>query len=114
MTVVIKKDDILEKFHELMVSLDEFIGIADLEEAVNDCQKFQYPPKIGRWVKVTGNFATPGGTPLFVCEKCGGDQHLYGVEFPRRKVFCSKCETVNLYPWEGCLEEMEEHDENND
>lgn len=62
--------------------------------------------KIGRWVQETGDFLTPGGTPYYICEKCGQDGHLHGVEYPRRKVFCENCGTANLYPWERCYEEI--------
>ena len=57
-------------------------------------------PIIGRWKKVEGPYMTPEGTPLYVCEKCGCSQHLHGVEYSRRKVFCDQCGTVNFYPWE--------------
>ena len=56
--------------------------------------------KIGRWVKEEGDFLTPGGTPYFICEKCGESGHLFGVEYPRRKEFCDKCGTRNFYPFE--------------
>ena len=66
--------------------------------------------KIGRWKQLEGNYMTPGGTPVFVCAKCGGSEHLHGVEFPRRKVFCNRCGTANVYPWEKDydIEETEE------
>ena len=51
--------------------------------------------KIGRWEALRG-YVTPGGTPIYVCAKCGKSQHLYGVEYHRRKVFCEDCGTVNL------------------
>ena len=64
--------------------------------------------KIGRWEKLHGGYATPGGTPIYVCATCGKSQHLYGVEYQRRKVFCEDCGTVNLYPWEKSIEETED------
>ena len=61
-------------------------------------------PKIGRWVKTHGGI-TPGGTPVYVCGNCGGSEHLHGVEYRKRKVFCDKCGQVNVYPWEEILED---------
>ena len=104
----VKKEEVFGKFHELMNTLDDYIGISDLEDAVNDLTSYSYPLKIGRWSKVVGNYVTPGGTQLYACSVCGGHRHLYGPAFPLRKVFCDKCGTVNLYPWEGCIEEKEE------
>ena len=63
--------------------------------------------KIGRWEELHGGYVTPGGTPIYVCAKCGKSQHLYGVEYRLRKVFCENCGTVNLYPWEKSIEETE-------
>ena len=62
--------------------------------------------KIGRWVEEKGDFLTPGGTPYYICAKCGQNGHLHGCEYPRRKVFCETCETANLYPYERCYEEI--------
>lgn len=59
--------------------------------------------EIGRWQKLYG-YAAPGGTPIFACEKCGGCEHLHGAEYPKRKIFCDKCGTINLYPWEEAYE----------
>lgn len=56
--------------------------------------------RIGRWKEVEGNYITPGGTPLYVCEQCGGGQHLHGVEYPEQALVCPKCGSINLYPWE--------------
>lgn len=64
----------------------------------------QKPVIISRWVKVTGDFTTPGGTPYFVCGQCGGSGHLYGVEYRKRKVLCDGCGSVNIYPWEQAHE----------
>ena len=50
---------------------------------------------------------TPGGVLAYVCSKCGGSEHLYGVEFTRRKVFCDTCGSVNVYPWERTIEDNE-------
>lgn len=69
---------------------------------------------IGRWQKATGNYLTPGGTPYFVCGKCGGSGHLYGVEYSRRKVLCDNCGRVNIYPWEKSYEEGSSLWENDD
>lgn len=63
--------------------------------------------RIGHWKEKKGSYMTPGGTPIYVCAKCGGSEHLHGVEYPRRKVFCEACGTVNLYPWERAYEEEE-------
>lgn len=61
--------------------------------------------KIGRWREIKGNYATPGGTPLYECGSCGGSQHLHGVEYRRRKVICDNCGRINIYPWENAYEE---------
>lgn len=55
--------------------------------------------KIGHWMKVPGGM-TPGGTAVYVCEACKGSEHLHGAEYPKRKLICNKCGTVNIYPWE--------------
>ena len=64
-------------------------------------QDFTY----GKWEKISSGM-TPGGTPMFVCSKCGGSEHLHGVEYPRRKLVCDKCGCVNSYPWESTYEEL--------
>ena len=56
--------------------------------------------RVGRWKELKGNYFTPGGTPVYVCAKCGGSEHLHGVEYPRRRVYCNHCGTANVYPWE--------------
>ena len=61
--------------------------------------------KIGRWKEIKGNYATPGGTPLYECGSCGGSQHLHGLEYSRRKVICDNCGRINIYPWEKAYEE---------
>lgn len=54
---------------------------------------------INRWKQIPAGM-TPGGTPMYVCANCGKSEHLYGVEFPRRKVLCKECGSLNFYPWE--------------
>jgi len=72
---------------------------------INDAIRLlQQPVTISRWVKVSGDFTTPGGTPYFVCGQCGGSGHLYGVEYSKRKVLCDGCGCVNIYPWERAHE----------
>ena len=72
---------------------------------INDAIRLlQQPVTISRWVKVSGDFTTPGGTPYFVCGRCGGSGHLYGVEYSKRKVLCDGCGCVNIYPWEQAHE----------
>lgn len=60
-------------------------------------------PRFGRWKKVPAGM-TPGGTPMFVCARCGGAEHLHGAEYPGRKVLCGDCGAVNFYPWEKLLD----------
>lgn len=64
-------------------------------------------PKIGKWVKATykETMLTPGGTPIYVCGGCGGSDHLYGVEYSKRKIICDQCGRVNIYPWETAYEQ---------
>ena len=59
----------------------------------------------GKWQKAMGAYMTPGGTPVYVCSRCGGTEHLYGVEFPERKMVCDDCGSINSYPWEKTIEE---------
>ncbi len=81
------------------------IGIRQLRELIVDATRcLQQPIVISRWVKVTGDFLTPGGTPYFVCGRCGGSGHLYGVEYTKRKILCDDCGCVNIYPWEQAHE----------
>jgi len=75
-----------------------------LHASVDALALLQQPVTISRWVKVTGDFTTPGGTPYFVCGQCGGSGHLYGVEYNKRKVLCDGCGSVNIYPWEQAHE----------
>lgn len=53
----------------------------------------------GRWKKLPGGMS-PGGTPSYVCDRCGGTEHLYGVEYPEKKLQCKVCGQINVYPWE--------------
>ncbi len=62
-------------------------------------------PEIGRWKEAKNKYLTPGGTPLFVCGKCGQTDHLYGSEYMKRKVICDCCGRINIYPWEKAFEE---------
>lgn len=75
-----------------------------LHASVDALALLQEPVTISRWVKVAGVFTTPGGTPYFVCGRCGGSGHLYGVEYRKRKVLCDGCGSVNIYPWEQAHE----------
>lgn len=63
--------------------------------------------KFAKWVKAPGGI-TPGGTPMYVCSICGGSEHLYGVEYQRRKMVCDECGCVNSYPWEKILDKESE------
>ena len=60
---------------------------------------------IGKWAKDESGGLTPGGTPMYVCGKCGQSAHLFGVEFSKRKVICDGCGRVNIYPWETAHEQ---------
>ena len=81
------------------------IGIRQLRELIVDTTRLlQQPITISRWVASTGDFLTPGGTPYYVCGRCGGSGHLYGVEYTKRKVLCDDCGCVNIYPWEQAYE----------
>jgi len=53
----------------------------------------------GRWKKLPGGMS-PGGTPSYVCDSCGGTEHLYGAEYPAKKLMCKECGRINVYPWE--------------
>ena len=35
--------------------------------------------EIGKWVKLSSAYLTPGGTPVYVCGKCGGGDHCMGL-----------------------------------
>lgn len=61
----------------------------------------------GKWKKKIGSYMTPGGTPIYVCGRCGGTEHLYGAEFPKRKMICDDCGSINSYPWEKTIEQTE-------
>ena len=76
------------------------------DELIADFETLMSRPRIGKWMKEDSDgYLTPGGTPYYVCEKCGGSGHLHGVEYSKRKVFCEECGTVNFYPWETLIEE---------
>ena len=64
---------------------------------------------MGIWVKVPG-YATPGGDPVWACPKCGGTEHVNGIETVNYKLFCENCRERNYYPWE---EEVSENDIHN-
>lgn len=64
----------------------------------------------GRWKQVHG-YATPGGTPVFVRDRCGGSKHLHGMEYPERKKVCDQCGSINIYPWEKIYDEGLPQDE---
>lgn len=61
-------------------------------------------PLFGKWIDVPSGL-TPGGTPVYACGHCGGTEHLYGVEFPKRKMVCDRCGSINSYPWEKTRDE---------
>ena len=66
-------------------------------------------PFVGRWKQIDVGMS-PGGTPGFVCSRCGGTEHLHGAEFPKRPPYCIECGAINFYPWEK-LYEVPEHDD---
>lgn len=85
-------------------------SLEPVDEAIEmACEALRRPrsPRYGKWIRREG-YATPGGTPVYVCKYCGGTEHLYGAEFPRRKMVCDKCGSVNSYPWEKTCEEYTE------
>lgn len=59
---------------------------------------------IGRWKRIPAGM-TPGGTAMYACGKCGGSEHLHGVEYPKRKTVCDNCGRINIYPHEKAYEE---------
>lgn len=61
--------------------------------------------KFGRWVETSGNYLTPGGTPMYECGHCGGSNHLHGAEYKKRKIICDNCGQINIYPFETAYEE---------
>ena len=85
----------------------EPIPAAEIAAAVElAIEALKQPPRmIGKWVKIPGVYFTPGGTPCYVCGGCGESEHLYGTEYPRRKVICDGCGRINIYPWEKGYEE---------
>lgn len=66
---------------------------------IKNAQRDSEIPLFGRWKQIPAGM-TPGGTPAFVCAACGGTDHLYGAEYPYRKVLCNVCGRINFYPWE--------------
>ena len=58
-----------------------------------------HPITFGHWRQEHG-YATAGGDPVFVCGSCGGSLHVYGVEHPKKRIVCSECGAINIYPWE--------------
>ena len=34
---------------------------------------------------------------LYVCSHCGTNDHVYGIDHPRRHPVCKKCGTFNMY-----------------
>lgn len=59
-------------------------------------------PVFGRWKQIPAGM-TPGGTPMFACAYCGGTEHLHGAEYPKKKLTCDVCGSVNTYPWENVI-----------
>ena len=62
----------------------------------------------GEWRKLSG-CVTAGGDPVYVCPRCGQDEHVYGIEHPEcRKAFCSVCGCFNMYPYGGAENDTED------
>ena len=101
-----KREKIVREFERFIQEYCRDIGCTsyDIEVLKGALALLQQPVTISRWVKVTGDFTTPGGTPYFVCGQCGGSGHLYGMEYNKRKVLCDECGSVNIYPWEQAHE----------
>ena len=78
-----------------------------INENTESLMRMQNKYKFGKWEKLKGTYCTPGGEPVYVCGFCGGSQHLFGVEFRKRKMVCDRCGAINSYPWEETLEEEE-------
>jgi hypothetical protein len=102
-----KRKKIVREFERFIQEYCRDIGCTsyDIEVLKGAFALLAQPVTISRWVKLTGDFTTPGGTPYFVCGRCGGSGHLYGVEYSKRKVLCDGCGSVNIYPWERAHEE---------
>ena len=82
--------------------------IYDLKAAADRLEeqaKAPNPRTFGRWKEQICAGFTPGGTPLYVCGRCGGSNHLYGTEYPKRKIVCDCCGQINIYPGEEAWEE---------
>lgn len=75
------------------------------KESQHKSEKFGKLGKFGKWQKLSGDWITPGGEPVYVCGKCGGSEHLYGIEFRKRKMVCDECGSINSYPWEETIEQ---------
>ena len=77
--------------------------------AIDECRSIDAAPAattvFGKWIKDNSIGMSPGGTPGYVCSQCGGSFHLHGAEYPRRKMICDKCGSINSYPWEKTYEE---------
>lgn len=61
---------------------------------------------IYKWKDISAGLFTPGGDPVFCCPNCGGDKHIYGIEFTEKYHHeCKECRTKLIYPWEDeeCL-----------
>ena len=75
----------------------------------NICEQIDAVPAativFGKWIKDNSIGMSPGGTPGYVCSQCGGSFHLHGAEYPKRKMICDKCGSINSYPWEKTYEQ---------
>lgn len=56
--------------------------------------------KRNMWIKISG-YATAGGDPVYECGNCHVANHAYGVEHPKKKLYCEVCGSRNIYPWEN-------------
>ena len=55
---------------------------------------------VGQWEKVSG-CVTAGGDPVYRCAKCGGSEHVYGIEHRyNHNVICGNCGIFNIYGFE--------------
>lgn len=109
------------KRHVVTDDLDTTIRVSDENDAIDVAVRDitfikgmrldRKLPEFGRWKQVPSGM-TPGGTPMYACSICGGSEHLYGTEFPRRKVLCNDCGSVNFYPWEKLADPIIPEEEN--
>lgn len=61
------------------------------------CSWMESETIIGEWRHVPG-YMTAGGDPVWCCPKCGGTEHVYGIEHPTgRRIICGQCGCFNLY-----------------